>query len=299
MDHSYPSPTPPGGRASTGDAALEVARLSKSFGPRPALQDVSFRAERGHVTALLGPNGAGKTTLISCATGLLAPDSGTVRVLGHDPLHTTAAQRARVGVMVQEGGLASGARAMQLLRYGASLHTNPLDVEALAQRLGITDFARTIVRRLSGGQRQRLALALAVVGRPELVFLDEPTAGMDPGIRRTVRTLIRELTEDGVGVILTTHLMDDVIGLADRLVILREGRLLREGAIDEVLAHHRGSADTVSLTARFSQVPAAREAALREGLVDLASTYGAQIRLDGADATALEDVLVDLEGETR
>src|SRR5699024_9284440 len=157
--------------------ALVADDLRLDYGAVRALDGLSLSAQRGAVTALLGPNGAGKTTAISCATGLLRPDGGTVRVLGADPWRSSPEHRARVGVMIQDGGLTSGASAMQLLRYGASLHAAPLDVDEVAEHLGIDEFARTLVRRLSGGQRQRLALALAIIGRPDLVFLDEPTAG--------------------------------------------------------------------------------------------------------------------------
>src|SRR5699024_4036562 len=151
--------------------AVLADELSRSYGPVRALQCPSLSAERGAVTALLGNNGAGKTTAISCATGLLRPDGGTVRVLGSDPWRSGPEHRARVGVMIQDGGLTSGASAMQLRRYGASLHASPLAVDEVAEHLGIDSFARTLVRRLSGGQRQRLALALAIIGRPDLVFL--------------------------------------------------------------------------------------------------------------------------------
>lgn len=275
--------------------ALTMSRLSKSFAGRPALREVSLTAALGQVTALLGPNGAGKTTAISCATGLMAPDAGQVRVLGADPLRADAAHRARVGVMVQEGGLASGSRPRELLRYAARLHTHPRDPDQLSTRLGIDEFESTLVRRLSGGQRQRLALALAIIGRPDLVFLDEPTAGMDPAIRRAVRELIAELAADGVGVILTTHLMDDVIGLADHVVVLADGRVLHEGRIEDVIAHHRGTDGLLDLHARLRGIPAGHLEALRTDLADLAARHGAQLELGGADASALEDVLVELE----
>lgn len=291
--HTTPAPD----RAAGTRTSLEFRQLAKSFGGRPALDGVTFRAARGEVTALLGPNGAGKTTAVSCATGLLAPDAGTVRVLGADPLRASAAHRARVGVMVQEGGLASGCRAQDLLRYAARLHTAPRDPAELSARLGIDTFATTLVRRLSGGQRQRLALALAVIGRPDVVFLDEPTAGMDPAVRRTVRDLIRELADDGAGVLLTTHLMDDVVGLADHVVVLANGRVLHEGRIEDVIARHRGTEGRAEVHARLREVRAGDIEALRADLMHLAERYGARVELGGGDASALEDVLVELEGE--
>src|SRR5690625_470040 len=228
--------------------ALVADELSLSYGPVRALDGLSLSAERGAVTALLGPNGAGKTTAISCATGLLRPDGGTVRVLGSDPWRSGPEHRARVGVMIPDGGLTSGASAMQLLRYGASLHASPL-VDEVAEHLGIDSFARTLVRRLSGGQRQRLALALAIIGRPDLVFLDEPTAGMDPSIRRRVRELIRGLAHTGTAVVLTTHLMDDVVGLADAVRVISRGRVLASGSVQDVISDHRSASGAVVVQA--------------------------------------------------
>src|SRR5699024_1965072 len=255
--------------------ALVADELSLSYGPVRALDGLSLSAERGAVTALLGPNGAGKTTAISCATGLLRPDGGTVRVLGSDPWRSGPEHRARVGVMIQDGGLTSGASAMQRLRYGASLHASPRAVDEVAEHLGIDSFARTLVRRLSGGQRQRLALALAIIGRPDLVFLDEPTAGMDPSIRRRVRELIRGLAHTGTAVVLTTHLMDDVVGLAGPVRVIPRGRVLASGSDPGV-------------------VPAL-EADLRAA----AARHGAQLEITSGGAADLETVLLDLMDEDR
>ncbi|WP_328295998.1 ABC transporter ATP-binding protein [Kineococcus sp. NBC_00420] len=217
------------------DAAVEVSDLRKTYpGGSAVLDGLSFRAERGRVTALLGPNGAGKTTTVGICEGLQRADSGTVRVLGLDPVADAATLRPRVGVMLQDGGLPSGVGALEALRHLAGLHTDPLDVDALAERLGLTSFAKTRVRRLSGGQRQRLATACALVGRPELVFLDEPSAGLDPQARLAVWDVVREVRAAGVAVVLTTHLMEEAERLADSVVVVDHGRAVATGSPDEL-----------------------------------------------------------------
>ncbi|QCR54165.1 ABC transporter ATP-binding protein [Brachybacterium sp. SGAir0954] len=277
--------------------ALVAESLAVSFGEVRALDGLQLTARRGAVTALLGPNGAGKTTAISCATGLLRPGGGSVRVLGADPWRASPEHRARVGVMIQDGGLTSGATALQLLRYGAAMHAHPLDVDEIAEYLGITGpdgFARTLVRRLSGGQRQRLGLALAIIGRPELVFLDEPTAGMDPAIRRRVRTLVRGLARKGTAVVLTTHLMEDVVGLADEVHVIARGRTVASGTVEEVIASHRDRAGAQSLSARIDAVDPARRDALEDDLRAAAERHGARLRITAGGAADLEAVLLDL-----
>ena len=274
--------------------ALVADDLTLSYGSVRALDGLSLTAERGAVTALLGSNGAGKTTAISCATGLLRPDAGTVRVLGADPWRSSPEHRARVGVMIQDGGLASGASAMQLLHYGASLHADPLDVAEVAEHLGIDTFGRTLVRRLSGGQRQRLALALAIIGRPDLVFLDEPTAGMDPSIRRRVRELIRGLARTGTAVVLTTHLMDDVVGLADAVRVISHGRVLASGSVQDVISSHRSADGALVLQATATGVDPRVAPALEADLRAAAARHGAQLEITSGGAADLESVLLDL-----
>ena len=278
--------------------ALHAEALTKSYGAVRALDGVSFTAQRGEVTAILGPNGAGKSTTIACATGLIAPDAGTLEVLGQDPYRADAAHRARVGVMIQDGGLASGARALQLLRYGAGLYRAPRDVDEIAERLGIDAFAGTLVRRLSGGQRQRLALALAITGRPELVFLDEPTAGMDPAIRREVRTLVSQLAQEGTAVVITTHLMDDVVGLADHVLVITRGRVVAGGTVEEVVATHQSRRGTLTVRATAAGVPAAAAPALRADLEAAAARHGVALELSTGDAADLEAVLLDVMDES-
>ena len=215
-------------------AAVTLSGLHRAFGTVTALDGLTWSAPTGRVTAVLGPNGAGKTTAIECAVGLGQPDRGTVRVLGTDPWNAPPDHRARVGVMLQAGGLPNGTRPLRLLRHLARLYAEPADVDALARTLGVTDFAHTTVRRLSGGQKQRLALAAALLPRPEVLFLDEPAAGLDPHGRLDVWDLVRAQREAGVTVVVTTHSFEEAPRLADHLVIMNAGRTVAEGALDEV-----------------------------------------------------------------
>ncbi len=216
--------------------AVEISGLVKAYGAVRAVDGLNLAADAGRITAVLGPNGAGKTTAIECAEGLRSPDAGTVRVLGLDPVRDGAGLRARVGVMLQDGGLPSGAPSLACLRHVAAMYARPRGIEELSERLGLEAFARTTVRRLSGGQRQRLALACAVVGRPEVVFLDEPSAGLDPQGRRAVWDLVAELRAVGVCVVLTTHLMEEAEALADQVVIVDHGRVIAGGSPAELRA---------------------------------------------------------------
>ncbi|PKK14082.1 ABC transporter ATP-binding protein [Thermomonospora sp. CIF 1] len=222
-----------------GQAAVELNALVKRYGATTAVDGLSLRAERGAITALLGPNGAGKTTTIEICEGYRRPDGGTVRVLGLDPLRDARALRPRVGVMPQSGGVPGTARAGEFLRLIAAFYARPLDPAALLERLGLSGHARTPFRRLSGGQQQRLSLAAAVIGRPELVFLDEPTAGLDPQARHATWELVSELRRAGVSVILTTHHMDEAERLADRVVIVDRGRVVAEGTPAELTGAER------------------------------------------------------------
>ncbi len=213
--------------------AVEIADLVKSYGGRRAVDGLSFEVEHGSLLALLGPNGAGKTTTIEICEGFRRADAGSVRVLGLAP--DDPALRPRVGVMLQEGvGGYREARAIELLRLFSSYAAHPLDPGDLLDLVGLTEVAGTAVKRLSGGQQQRLSLALALVARPELVFLDEPTAGMDPQARRVTWELVRRLRSDGVSVVLTTHFLDEAEQLADRVIVIDDGRVVAAGSPAEL-----------------------------------------------------------------
>ncbi len=212
--------------------AVLVEGLVKRYGTTPAVDGLSFTAAAGAVTALLGPNGAGKTTTVEICEGYRRADAGTVRVLGREP--SDRQLRPRVGVMLQSGGVYPGARAIEMLRLTASYAAHPLDVDTLLDRLGLTRVATTTYRRLSGGEQQRLSLAMAIVARPEAVFLDEPTAGLDPQARRSAWSLIDDLRAAGVGVVLTTHYLDEAEQLADHVVIINKGRVVASGSPAEL-----------------------------------------------------------------
>jgi ABC-2 type transport system ATP-binding protein len=212
------------------EPAVVVDGLVMQYAATTAVDHLSLTVDRGTITAVLGPNGAGKTTTLETCEGYRVPQHGTVRVLGLDPRRQARELLPRIGVMLQDGGAWSGARAPEMLRHIAALHAHPVDPAVLEERLGLSECGRTPYRRLSGGQKQRLGLAMALIGRPEVVFVDEPTAGLDPAVRRTVWELFSELREDGVTVVLTTHYMDEAERLADRIHIIDHGRLIASGS---------------------------------------------------------------------
>jgi ABC-2 type transport system ATP-binding protein len=215
-------------------AAVEVRNLAKRYAGVIAVADVSLSAAAGEITAILGPNGAGKTTTVEICAGLRTSDGGSVSVLGGDPRRDASALRPRIGVMPQGGSSASGvypaARVGEVARFFAALHAHPLPVAALLERLELQKVIGTPWRRLSGGEQQRLSLALSVIGRPEVVFLDEPTAGLDVAGRHATWELISELKAAGVAVVLTTHAIDEAEQLADAVVIVDAGRVVATGS---------------------------------------------------------------------
>jgi ABC-2 type transport system ATP-binding protein len=217
--------------------AVEVRDLEKRYGAVTAVDGLSLTADPGTVLAILGPNGAGKTTTVEVCEGYRRPDAGTVRVLGLDPVADARRLRPRVGVMLQGGGGYPGAKAGEMLRLLAAYAADPLDPGALIEQLGLTGAANTAYKRLSGGQKQRLSLAMAVVARPELVFLDEPTAGLDPQARHATWDVVRQLRADGVTVVLTTHYMEEAERLADQVVVVDSGRVVAVGSPAELTRH--------------------------------------------------------------
>jgi ABC-2 type transport system ATP-binding protein len=208
--------------------AVEVSGLVKRYGPATAVDGLTLTAAAGEVTAILGPNGAGKTTTVEICEGYRDADAGTVRVLGLDPIADAARLKPRVGVMLQAGGIPPAVPGGEYLRTLSRFHVKPHDPAWLLDIVGLTSHAKTPYKRLSGGQQQRLSLAAAVLGRPELVFLDEPTAGMDPQARHATWDLVAALRGDGVAVILTTHYMEEAERLADHVVIIDRGRTVAD-----------------------------------------------------------------------
>jgi ABC-2 type transport system ATP-binding protein len=216
--------------------AVVVRDLVKEYRGRAVLGGVSFEVARGEVFALLGPNGAGKTTTVEILEGYRHADAGEVRVLRVDPWGAPPALRARVGLMLQNGGMEPRARPPEILALYAAFHVPAADPDELIDLVGLRAVVGTRYRDLSGGERQRLALAVALVGRPELLILDEPTAGMDPGARASARELIRDLRSGGVTILLTTHDLIDVERLADRVAIIDAGRIVALGTPAELVA---------------------------------------------------------------
>jgi ABC-2 type transport system ATP-binding protein len=261
------------------------------YGDTHAVDGLSLTVERGSVTAVLGPNGAGKTTTLETCEGFRAPQQGTVRVLGLDPVRERHTLLPRIGVMLQSGGAWSGVRAVEMLEHVARLHAHPLPVPMLVERLGLAECGRTPYRRLSGGQQQRLGLALAVVGRPELVFVDEPTAGMDPAARRTTWELVEELRADGVTVVLTTHYMEEAERLADVVHVIDRGRVVASGSPFE-LTRARGRA-TIRLVVTEPFPPQAPESlrATLGGGTEVTQINAQSLLITGpADASTLAKV---------
>jgi ABC-2 type transport system ATP-binding protein len=294
--------------------ALEVRELVKRYDGRAVVDGLSFAVSPGELVAVLGPNGAGKTTTIEICEGFRAADQGRVRVLGQDPI--APALRPRIGVMLQDGvGGYTAARALELLTLFGRYAAHPHDPRQLLDRIGLGAAAGTQVRRLSGGQRQRLSLAMALIGRPELVFLDEPTAGMDPHARRATWDILAELRRDGVTVVLTTHLLDEAERLADRVVVVDRGRIVATGAPAELT---RAAAGQVRFSAPAGlDLPSLRPdatvteptpgryvvaAAVTPQLLAEITAWCARHDVLAADLAierrSLEDVFLDLTGRT-
>src|SRR5580693_3670607 len=207
--------------------------MVKRYGPVTAVDGLTLTAGAGQVTAVLGPNGAGKTTTIEVCEGYRRIDSGTVRILGLDPMRA-AALRPRVGVMLQSGGIPPAVPALEYLKTLSRFHVKPHEPAWLLDIVGLSGLAKTPYKRLSGGQQQRLSLAAAVIGRPELVFLDEPTAGLDPQARHATWELIEDLRAAGTAVILATHYMEEAERLADHIVIVDHGQVAVAGTLEEL-----------------------------------------------------------------
>ena len=226
-------------------AAVEVSDLRRRYGAFEAVRGISFEVRPGEVFALLGVNGAGKTSALEVLEGLAAADGGTVRILGHDPVAGRARIRPHLGVLLQHSGLPGDLTVAETVHTWARTLTRPRPpAEALSQ-VGLDDRAGVRVRSLSGGERRRLDLALALLGRPGVVVLDEPTTGLDPESRRTVWALIRELVTDGAAVVLTTHYLEEAEALADRIAVLRAGRIVLAGTPAEI-------AESQPATVRFT-----------------------------------------------
>ena len=268
--------------------AIEVDRATKAYDGRTVLRGISFRVAAGETFALLGPNGAGKTTTVEMIEGYRRPDGGQISVLGEDPATAGRDHRARVGLMLQSGGgVDPRMTAREVLRLHGRFHTSPRSADELLELVGLTAAARTRYRQLSGGEKQRLGLALALVGRPSLIVLDEPTAGMDVEGRTSTRALLGRLRNEGVTILLTSHDLTDVERVADHIGIIDRGRLVALGAPLE-LSQAAFPVLRFRLDAPLSQ-PDARllEERLREKRVraTLVEEGGGRYRLDGVEPT--------------
>ena len=271
-----------------GGPAIEVSGLSKRYAERTVLDEVSLTVARGELVALLGPNGAGKTTTVEIVEGYRSGDGGSVRVLGVDPRVGGPGIRARIGLMLQGGGFDPRSRPRETLVQYGRFHWAPRDPDELLALVGLEAVARTPYRRLSGGERQRMSLAVALVGRPEVVVLDEPTAGMDPEARAVTRGIIADLRAAGAAILLTSHDLTDVERLADRIAILDGGRIVAAGTPAELSAGIRARL-------RFRLDASLAPEALVALQAALAPTHaGVRIVADGDDARyAVEGVVAD------
>jgi ABC-2 type transport system ATP-binding protein len=261
---------------------IAVEGLVKRYAGRTVLDGVDLAVGAGEIVALLGPNGAGKTTTVEIVEGYRRADEGTVRVLGADPATGGPSLRARVGLMLQGGGLDPRSTPRDVLRLYAAFHDGARDPEALLELVGLSAVATTRVRRLSGGERQRLALALALVGDPEVLVLDEPTAGMDPEAKRDARALVATLRDDGRAILLTTHDLADVERLADRIAILHRGRIVAAGSLAELVASAVPRVHVRLAAALGAEAAAALEAEVRR------THDGATVRAGGGPTFSIE-----------
>ncbi|MDO5065265.1 MAG: ABC transporter ATP-binding protein [Actinomyces bowdenii] len=224
--------------------AIEIRSLTKAYGAKQVLDGLDLTVPAGSVLALLGPNGAGKTTTVEILQGLRRPDSGTLSVLGQDPRHASRSWRARLGIVSQASTDLADLTVTEAVTHISRFFAEPAGLTETIERVGLADDARTRASRLSGGRRRRLDVALAIIGRPELLFLDEPTTGFDPEARRDFWRLVEDLRDDGTTVLLTTHYLDEAAHLADEVAIILGGRVVTHGT-PEQLAHRAGTERTV------------------------------------------------------
>jgi len=296
---------------------LELDAVSVNFGSLRAVDNVSLTVERGTIHALLGPNGAGKSTTIAASVGLLKPTSGHARIFGYDPVKEHTHSSALAGVMLQDGGLPMASKPLNILKNLSRMYADPADYHELAERLGITAFADRTIRRMSGGQKQRVGMAAALIGKPQLVFLDEPTAGLDPQSRLAVFTIVEELREQGVAVVLTTHDMDDAAHLSDYVTIIDKGHVISHGTVGELTGD---GSSTLTIRARhlgqnlldqfraYGEVDLAKDGAVTitgdfttqtvHAITGLLNDAGADITSLSLASRSLDDVFLDLTGRT-
>jgi ABC-2 type transport system ATP-binding protein len=288
-----PSPTAGGAR----EVAVRVRGLRKAYAGRPAVDGIDLDIIRGEVFALLGPNGAGKTTTVEILEGYRRRDAGEVEVLGHDPGDDEARYRSRIGIVLQSTAESAELTVGEMVRHFALYYPVPRDPEEVLAAVGLTEKRSARVRSLSGGQRRRLDVALGIVGRPELLFLDEPTTGFDPQARRTFWQLVRDLRGDGTTILLTTHYLDEAQQLADRVGVIAAGRLL---AVDT--PERLGGRGAHGARVRWHDGPDAHEEVTPTPtrlVTELAERYGGEVPGLEVVRPSLEDVYLSMiEGMT-
>ncbi len=263
---------------------ISISHLRKSYGDTVAVDDVSLEVAEGEVLGILGPNGAGKTTTVECVAGLRVPDSGTVRVAGLDPHADRDALTALLGVQLQESRLQPKITVSEAMQLWSALYADPVPWTDLVERLGLAEHTGSKFRDLSGGQQQRLSIALALVGRPRVVILDELSTGLDPRARRDVWEIVRDLRSDGVTVLLVTHSMEEAQQLCDRIAIIDGGRVTALDTPDALIAGATAATVTSFIAAEAVDLEALR------ALVSVSSvrTDAGRIVVEGRDGAALD-----------
>lgn len=265
--------------------SIEVTNLRKTYGSTVAVDDIDLEVAEGEILGILGPNGSGKTTTVECIAGLRKPDSGSVRVLGHDPYRARKEVTKVLGVQLQEAGLQAKLTARDALKLYASLYENPVDGIALAERLNLGSKLDDRYDNLSGGQKQRLAIALALVGRPKIALLDELSTGLDPRSRREVWGVVEDAREEGTTVILVTHMMEEARHLCDRLAVIDKGRVAALNTVEGLIG--QTSAPTVMTFGTAERIDDERLAAV-EGVAQLRRRDDERLELSLTDDAVVE-----------
>ena len=277
------------------ETAISVRGLRKSYGGRPAVDGLDLDIRRGEVFALLGPNGAGKTTTVEILEGFRQRDAGEVRVLGVDPARGSRAWRARIGVVLQSTGEFDELTVAEVVHHFAGFYPDPDDPDKVLERVGLAGKAKARTHTLSGGQRRRLDVALGIIGRPELLFLDEPTTGFDPEARREFWGLIRHLAAAGTTIVLTTHYLDEAEALADRVGVIARGRLI-EVATPAQLGNREKALATVSWRTPDGSVERVESATPTALVAELAARYDGEVPGLTVTRPTLEDIYLRMIG---
>jgi ABC-2 type transport system ATP-binding protein len=278
-------------------SSLSIRDLVKTYGKIRAVDGVSFEVGAGEIFGLLGPNGAGKTTVIECALGLRQPDSGELRISGLDPRAEPDAVKQRIGAVLQSTALQDAITAREAIELFGAFYANALAPEPLLERFGLTQKAGRRFETLSGGERQRLALALAFVNQPAVLFLDEPTAGLDPQVRRALHEAIREFRAEGRSVLLTTHYIEEAHALCDRVAILHRGRIAAAGTPEELIAQGDSRTRLIVRAAREIDVKGIAALPGIEGVEARGGVFSLQVRETGPAVVELMQYLAGTRNE--